>query len=130
MSDFARSLLQSVLTVFFAFLLIIVACADSSQAIALPITSPTEQTATLAGPKADAPIPLYLRPAANQPSVGYGANGDVVTILEQIASFLPEADQSSSWNHIRLEVPPYTEGWVQGKFLVQTEDTRLENGTQ
>lgn len=98
-------------------------------AIALIFTAPTaswavlqssqfiEKPATLIGPRADSPIPLYLRPAANQPSVGYGTNGSAVTVLEQIASFLPEADQAVAWNHIRLENPPYTEGWVQGRFL-------------
>ncbi|MEM9487373.1 MAG: hypothetical protein AAGA83_27215 [Cyanobacteria bacterium P01_F01_bin.116] len=75
------------------------------------------QPATLVGPKEKAPIPLYLRPAPNQPNVGYGINGDLVTVMEQLASFLPEADQSTAWNHIRLEHEPYTEGWVQGKFL-------------
>ncbi|MGC1217358.1 MAG: SH3 domain-containing protein [Phormidesmis sp.] len=98
-------------------------------AIALIFTAPTaswavlqssqfiERPATLIGPRADSPIPLYLRPAANQPSVGYGTNGSAVTVLEQIASFLPEADQAAAWNHVRLENPPYTEGWVQGRFL-------------
>ncbi len=76
-----------------------------------------EKPAILIGPKADLPIPLYLRPAANQPSVGYGTNGRAVTVLEQIASFLPEADQATAWNHIRLDTPPYTEGWIQGRFL-------------
>ncbi|MEL7143656.1 MAG: hypothetical protein AAGL08_15720 [Cyanobacteria bacterium J06573_11] len=78
----------------------------------------TERPATLVGPRADAPVPLYLRPAANQPSVGYGMAGSAVTVLEQVASFLPEADQDAAWNHIRLEEAPYTEGWVQGRFLL------------
>ncbi|MGD1898517.1 MAG: hypothetical protein ACFB16_16365 [Phormidesmis sp.] len=77
----------------------------------------TEQPATLVGPRADSPIPIYLRPAANQPNVGYGVNGSAVTVLEQVASFLPEADQDTAWNHIRLDDAPYTEGWVQGRFL-------------
>ncbi|NEQ53685.1 MAG: hypothetical protein F6K11_26725 [Leptolyngbya sp. SIO3F4] len=76
-----------------------------------------DQPATLVGPRAKAPIPIYLRPAPNQPNVGYGINGDSVTVLEQLASFLPEADQDTAWNHIRLEHEPFTEGWVQGKFL-------------
>ncbi len=74
-------------------------------------------TATLTGPRVDAPIPLSLRPAANQPNVGYGMNGDSVTVLEQLASFLPEADPSTTWSHVRLNDEPYTEGWVQGRFL-------------
>ena len=75
------------------------------------------QPATLVGPRAKAPIPLYLRPAPNQPNVGYGINGDGVTVIEQLASFLPEANEDTAWNHIRLNHEPYTEGWVQGKFL-------------
>ena len=86
-----------------------------------------EPLARLVGPQADAPIPLYLRPAANQPNVGYGMSGAVVTVLEQVASFLPEADQSTAWNHIRLEDAPYTEGWVQGKFLLMIEHEVTEN---
>ncbi|WP_152532266.1 hypothetical protein [Leptolyngbya sp. Heron Island J] len=62
-----------------------------------------------------------MRPAPNQPNVGYGVNGDSVTIMEQLASFLPEADQSTAWNHIRLDNEPYTEGWVQGKFLLMLD---------
>lgn len=90
----------------------------------LPNGQFTEQPATLVGPQPDTPIPLYLRPAANQPNVGYGINGSAVTITEQVASFLPEADQNSAWNHIRLDQPPYTEGWVQGRFLeLQGVDT-------
>ncbi|MFK8183894.1 MAG: hypothetical protein AB8B99_11015 [Phormidesmis sp.] len=82
----------------------------------------SEQPAILVGPKEDAPIPLYLRPAANQPNVGYGMSGAVVTVLEQVASFLPEADQSAAWNHIRLEDAPFTEGWVQGRFLLMQQE--------
>jgi len=83
----------------------------------LPQGLAAEQPAILIGPKAGNPVPLYLRPAANQPNVGYGINGSTVTVMEQVASFLPEADQDSAWNHIRLNDPPFTEGWVQGRFL-------------
>ncbi len=92
---------------------------------ALPVAQASEilgaqavdQPATLVGSKAKAPIPLYLRPAPNQPNVGYGISGDPVTVMEQLASFLPEADPTTAWNHVRLRQEPYTEGWVQGKFL-------------
>lgn len=80
-----------------------------------------DQPATLVGPREKVPIPLYLRPAPHQPNVGYGINGDAVTVMEQLASFLPEADRDTAWNHIRLEHEPYTEGWVQGKFLSMAE---------
>lgn len=73
--------------------------------------------ATLVGPRPKAPIAIYLRPAPNQPAVGYGVSGSPVMVTDQIAGFLPEANPDTAWNHIRLEVPPYTEGWVQGRFL-------------
>ncbi|MEM6450027.1 MAG: hypothetical protein AAF703_06920 [Cyanobacteria bacterium P01_D01_bin.105] len=95
---------------------------SASQSASQSAEKSAEKTARLVGPKKDAPIPLYLRPAANQPNVGYGNNGAVVTVLEQVASFLPEADQSAAWNHIRLENAPYTEGWVQGKFLLMEDN--------
>ena len=98
-----------------------------SWAVELQGSQPIEKTATLVGPKARAPIPLYLRPAPNQPNVGYGVNGDSVTVMEQLASFLPEADQSTAWNHIRLDNEPYTEGWVQGKFLLILDDEIQED---
>lgn len=85
-----------------------------------------DQPATLVGPREKVPIPLYLRPAPNQPNVGYGINGDAVTVMEQLASFLPEADRDTAWNHIRLEHEPYTEGWVQGKFLSMAESALEE----
>lgn len=92
----------------------------------LSANSTTEQPAILVGPKEDAPIPLYLRPAANQPNVGYGMSGAAVTVLERVASFLPEADQDAAWNHIRLEDTPYTEGWVQGRFLSVSQTDELK----
>lgn len=95
--------------------------ATPSWATGLDTNQAIEQPATLVGPKADSPVPIYLRPAANQPNVGYGMNGSGVMVLEQLASFLPEADQASSWNHIRLDDAPYTEGWVQGRFLSTPE---------
>ncbi|MEL6130747.1 MAG: hypothetical protein AAFN42_20475 [Cyanobacteria bacterium J06554_1] len=88
-----------------------------SWALALQANQSINQAATLVGPREKSPIPIYLRPAPNQPNVGYGINGDAVTVTEQMASFLPEADPSTTWNHIRLDNEPYTEGWVQGKFL-------------
>ena len=89
-----------------------------------------EKSAVLVGPKADSPVPLYLRPAANQPNVGYGINGSSVTVLEQVASFLPEADPDSAWNHIRLNDSPYTEGWIQGKFLSIEADNSKANDSE
>lgn len=101
------------------------AVSTASLAASLPTNQTVEKAATLVGPRENAPIPLYLRPAANQPNVGYGVNGSAVTVTEQISGFLPEADEASAWNHIRLKEPPYTEGWVQGWFLsIPTTDDR------
>ncbi|MEL6471256.1 MAG: hypothetical protein AAFQ74_16140 [Cyanobacteria bacterium J06623_4] len=109
-------------TVFVVLSLFSVAFVPLGWAAGLPGNSIVVQKATLTGPRAEAPIPLYLRPAANQPNVGYGVYGSSVTVLEQLASFLPEADQASTWNHIRLDEPPYTEGWVQGRFLALSQE--------
>lgn len=100
-----------------ATFLMIVLLPTSSWATDILGSQAVDQSATLVGPRAKAPIPLYLRPAPNQPNVGYGINGDAVTVTERLASFLPEADENTAWNHIRLNNEPYTEGWVQGKFL-------------
>lgn len=110
---------QSVMSIAIALPLLITSLTFLAPAHAAGLQSnpSIEQPAILVGPRADAPIPLYLRPAANQPNVGYGQSGASVTVLEQVASFLPEADQDAAWNHIRLEDAPYTEGWVQGRFL-------------
>lgn len=80
--------------------------------------SSVEQSITLTGPKTDAPIPIYLRPAANQPNVGYGMNGDAVSVLEEFGDYLMEGDRAATWSHIRLESSPYTEGWVRGTSLL------------
>ena len=105
-------------TVLTVVLVTIIILPMSAAAAALQGSQQIEQSATLVGLRAKAPIPIYLRPAPNQPNVGYGINGDAVTVMERLASFLPEADESNAWNHIRLEHEPYTEGWVQGKFLL------------
>lgn len=108
--------------IFVALLLVAVAVFPlSSWGMDLQGSQTIKQSATLIGPRPKTPIPIYLRPAPNQPNVGYGVNGDVVTVMEQLASFLPEADERTAWNHIRLNNEPYTEGWVQGKFLSMTK---------
>ena len=105
---------------------LIIFLAPVSDAIALQSSQFIEKPAVLTGPKEGAPIPLYIRPAANQPPVGYGDYGSTVTVIEQVASFLPEADQNSAWNHIRLEDKAHTEGWVQGRFLEMTNPSSPE----
>ena len=98
-------------------LTVLILFSGSGWAVDLSNDQWVEQPVTLVAPQAKAPILIYLRPAPNQPNVGYGVDGDIITVMEQVASFLSEADPSTAWNHIRLEHEPYTEGWVQGKFL-------------
>ena len=107
-------------------LIAMIAFSDVSWATDYLGSQTIDQPATLVSPQAKTTIPLYLRPAPNQPNVGYGINGDPVTVMEQLASFLPEADQDTAWNHIRLEHEPFTEGWVQGKFLSFSETNPQE----
>ncbi|MEO0517870.1 MAG: hypothetical protein AAF171_11295 [Cyanobacteria bacterium P01_A01_bin.116] len=110
----------------------------SSAAIALPSTFSsiswvadlqgsqfTEQPAVLVGPRENSAIALYIRPAPNQQPVGYGMSGDAVTITDQFGDYLMEDDPSATWSHIRLEKPPYTEGWLRGRFLLMPSADEL-----
>lgn len=89
----------------------------TSWANGLQDTQFQEQPATLVGPRTDSAVALYIRPAPNQQPVGYGMSGDPVTVTDQFGDYLMEDDPSATWSHIRLEKPPYTEGWLRGKFL-------------
>ncbi len=113
---FSQRLLPVVMTFAIALVLLVTTPAIASPNNLLPAQAP-EQPAILTGPKANAPIPIYLRPAANQPNVGYGTNGASVSITERAVGYFLDEDSSTIWNHIRLDAPPFTEGWVQGKFL-------------
>ncbi|MGC1306423.1 MAG: SH3 domain-containing protein [Phormidesmis sp.] len=77
-----------------------------------------DQPASLVGPKPDAKITVYLRPEASESHVGYGVNGDAVTVLEQVSD-----NQSVIWNHIRFDSPSHAEGWVQAAFISLKADT-------
>ncbi len=72
-----------------------------------------DRPASLVAPEPDVEIAVYPQPDAGQRRVGYGANGDAVTILEQVSD-----NQSTTWNHIRFDNPPYAEGWVQAEFVL------------
>ena len=89
----------------------------SAPIAALQSTPFKERSATLIGPREDAPIALYIRPAPNQQPVGYGISGDPVTITDQFGDYLMGDDPSATWSHVRLNNPPYTEGWLRGRFL-------------
>ncbi|MGB3789663.1 MAG: hypothetical protein WA949_16755, partial [Phormidesmis sp.] len=67
----------------------------------------TEQPANLVSPEPNAKIAIYLRPEEGKNRVGYGIDGDAVTVIEQVSD-----NQSKLWNHIRFDNPPYAEGWV------------------
>ena len=76
-----------------------------------------DQPVVLISPQPDAPIPIAIRPAPNQPITGYGINGKAITVMEQVGDYMDFDDPSATWCHIRLEEKPYTEGWIQGKFV-------------
>lgn len=79
------------------------------------------QSASLVAPDPEVKIEVYLQPEANKKKVGYGVNGDAVTVLEQVSG-----NQSVVWNHIRFEGPSsaeeQAEGWVQSSFLKPEEE--------
>ncbi|MEO1619964.1 MAG: hypothetical protein AAFU53_02905 [Cyanobacteria bacterium J06632_3] len=109
-----RRLLQAI--VLFALILGVVLLAPGdSWAAALNNQGQNQalnESAILTAPEPDAKITVYLQPEANEKKVGYGVNGDVVTILEQVSD-----NHSLIWNHIRFDNPPYAEGWLQETFL-------------
>lgn len=72
-----------------------------------------QQPATLIAPKPSDKISIYPQPDRRKRRIGYGMGGDAVTILEQVGS-----NQGVAWHHIRVDAPPYTDGWVQEKFLL------------
>ncbi len=67
----------------------------------------TEQPANLVSLEPNARIVIYLRPEEGKNRVGYGIDGDSVTVIEQVSD-----NHSKVWNHIRFDNPPYAEGWV------------------
>ncbi len=66
-----------------------------------------EQPAILISSEPNAKIAIYLRPEEGKNRVGYGIDGDAVTVVEQVSD-----NQSKLWHHIRFDNPPYAEGWV------------------
>ena len=66
-----------------------------------------ERPAALVSSKPNARIAIYLRPDEEENRVGYGIDGDSVTVIEQTSD-----NQNKVWNHIRFDNPPYAEGWV------------------
>ena len=95
-----------------------------ANALGLSTEPMAEQPAVLVSPKQKTPVPIYLRPAPNQPNVGYGPDGAAVTVLEQAGDYFGDSDPQTTWNHIRLDSPPYTEGWLQGKYLSFPGETK------
>lgn len=72
-----------------------------------------QQSATLIAPKPSDKISIYPQPDRRKRRIGYGMGGDAVTVLEQVGS-----NQGVTWHHIRVDAPPYTNGWVQENFLL------------
>jgi hypothetical protein len=71
-----------------------------------------DQPATLIGPEPDTQISIYPKPATRPGPMGYGISGDGVTVLEQVGS-----NQGITWDAVRFNNPPYTQGWVQAEFV-------------
>ncbi|MEM6254561.1 MAG: hypothetical protein AAF821_16725 [Cyanobacteria bacterium P01_D01_bin.156] len=91
-----------------------VAWAASNQAL--------QQPATLIAPKPSYKIAIYPQPDQRKRRIAYGMGGDTVKVLEQVGS-----NQGITWNHIRFDNPPYTDGWVQEKFLLLSQqDSELK----
>ncbi|MEM7064635.1 MAG: hypothetical protein AAF572_15930 [Cyanobacteria bacterium P01_B01_bin.77] len=80
-----------------------------------------QQTATLVTPKLDDKISIYSQPNTRKRRIGYGIEGDTVTVLEKVGS-----NAGITWNHIRFDNPPYADGWVQDKFLLLPTNTQKQ----
>ncbi|MGB3616342.1 MAG: DUF2927 domain-containing protein [Elainellaceae cyanobacterium] len=70
------------------------------------------RTGVLASRDASSEITLRYRPAVQSSVQGYGAPGDVVTILQQTSGLY----DSYQWYLVRLSQQP-TEGWVRGDLI-------------
>ena len=93
-------------------LAIVASSPDASWAAGDSGNQALNRSATLVAPAPKTKIAVYLRPEANKKRVGYGVNGDSVTVLEQVGD-----NQSTTWNHVRFDNSPYAEGWVQSEFI-------------
>lgn len=76
----------------------------SNQAMAL--------SASLVAPDPAMEIPIYPEPSQRQPRIGYGLNGDPVTVVEQTGS-----NDGTTWNRVQFKGAEDAEGWVQSEFL-------------
>lgn len=116
LSRLLTSRLLSVVTVFaIALALTLTALPSNSWAAGASGNQALNRPAVLVAPEPDVEIAVYLRPETGKKRVGYGVNGDSVTVLEQVGD-----NQSTTWNHIRFANPPYAEGWVQEEFVSQS----------
>lgn len=70
------------------------------------------QLASLVAPDPDMEINIYPQPNTRKPRVGYGINGDAVTVVEQTGS-----NGGTTWNRIQFEGSPESAGWVQLEYL-------------
>jgi hypothetical protein len=84
------------------------------------------QPAMLIAPDLETKINVYPKPTVDLPRIGYGLGGDRITVVEQIGT-----NEGYTWNHVRFDTPPNTEGWVQGNFISFTDpDRRAKDGNQ
>jgi hypothetical protein len=84
------------------------------------------QPAMLIAPDLETKISVYPKPTLDLPRIGYGLGGDRITVVEQIGT-----NEGYTWNHIRFDTPPNTEGWVQGNFIsFANPDLRSKDGNR
>lgn len=68
--------------------------------------------ARLVAPDPNGEISIYPQPDTRQPRLGYGRNGDQVTVLERIGR-----NDGTTWHRIQFLAPSQAQGWVQGEYL-------------
>ncbi len=88
-----------------------------AQSIASPGNQALNLSASLVAPDPDMEIAIYPQPNTRRPRIGFGLNGDPVTVVEQTGS-----NGGVTWNRIQFEGADDAEGWVQLEYLsIQSE---------
>lgn len=94
--------------------------------LVVPVQATTNQSnqdmnrlALLIAPDPDFQINVYPKPSTGKQRIGYGSDGDVVTVIEQVGS-----NQGYTWDYVRFEKSPQLEGWIREDFVVVQENNR------